>query len=74
MSDIPIAQRSYVDHAERLPWRWLNRSVTRYCGTMEQLRPLLPKFERRPGRHGEHEIVTRHQHGVVVGASHQRMN
>ena len=58
-SDVPVGQR--------LPWRWSNKSVMRYLGKVGELRPLLPIFNRRPGRLGEHEIVTTETHDIVVG-------
>jgi Domain of unknown function (DUF932) len=57
--DFPLGQR--------LPWRWSNKSVMRYLGKVGELRRLLPIFNRRPGRLGEHEIVTMKAQEVVVG-------
>lgn len=56
MSDL-TAMNLRAPAGQRLPWRWLKRPVMNYQGKVGELRRLLPVFQRRYGRCGEHEIV-----------------
>ena len=66
MSD-KVAMDFHAPAGQGSPWRWLNRSVKRYNGKVGELRRILPAFQRRPGRYGEHEIVANREGERIVG-------